>query len=92
LDISITDFDRIGERIFNIEKMFNYREGFGIQDDVLPERFFKEPLSYGKGKGKVLNKDDFYNKRLKNYYIKRGWNPKTTKPSSSKLKELGLKW
>ncbi len=84
------DFLKVGERIFNTEKMFNVREGFDIKDDVLPERFFKEPLSYGAGKGKVLTKEGFYRKLLHNYYIERGWDPKTSIPTKSKLKELEI--
>ena len=90
IDYTITDFIKVGERIFNTEKMFNVREGFDINDDVLPERFFKEPLSYGAGKGKVLTKEHFYGKLLHNYYIERGWDPKTSIPTKSKLKELEI--
>ncbi len=90
IDYSSEDFRKVGERIYNLEKMFNVREGFDIKDDVLPERFFKEPLSYGPGKGKVLTKEKFYGKMLHKYYLDRGWDPKTSIPTKSKLKELGL--
>jgi aldehyde:ferredoxin oxidoreductase len=90
IDFSANDLLKTGDRIFNIEKLFNYNEGFGAEDDKLPERFFKEPLSYGKGRGKKLNKIDFYDKRLKRYYMERGWDIKTTKPTKSKLKELEI--
>jgi len=36
------EFTKIGERIFNLEKMFNYREGFRREGDRLPDRFFAE--------------------------------------------------
>ena len=35
---------KIGERIVCIERCFNAREGFGRNDDTLPERMRKEPL------------------------------------------------
>lgn len=40
-----------GERIYNLEKLFNYREGFNRNDDVVPDRFFDEPLTVGEKKG-----------------------------------------
>jgi len=80
---------KAGERVFNLEKMFNYREGFRREDDKLPERFFEEPLTIGSEKGAVLNREEF-NEMLDLYYRKRGWDPKTTKPDKSKLEELGL--
>jgi len=83
------DYLKIGERIFNIEKMFNYREGFRREDDQLPDRFFEEPLTIGDKKGAVLEKDEF-NKMLNDYYESRGWDPKTSKPENSKLENLGL--
>ncbi len=44
------EYLKAGERIFNLEKMFNYREGFRREDDVLPDRFFEEPLTIGSEK------------------------------------------
>lgn len=83
------EYLKAGERIYNLEKMFNFREGFKREDDRLPDRFFEEPLTVGPGKGKVLDKDEF-NKMLQEYYVKRGWNPETSKPTRAKLEELGL--
>jgi len=80
---------KAGERVFNLEKAFNYREGFRREDDNLPERFFIDPFTIGPEKGAVLNKEEF-NKMLDQYYEERGWDPKTTKPDKSKLEELGL--
>lgn len=80
---------KAGERVFNLEKMFNYREGFRRDDDKLPERFFEEPLTIGSEKGALLNRQEF-NQMLDKYYKKRGWDSKTTKPCKSKLENLGL--
>ncbi|MGA1874144.1 MAG: aldehyde ferredoxin oxidoreductase family protein [bacterium] len=80
---------KAGERIFNLEKLFNYREGFRRGDDRLPDRFFEEPLTIGKKRGAVLSKKQF-NKILDQYYQARGWSPETTEPGQSKLEELGL--
>jgi aldehyde:ferredoxin oxidoreductase len=83
------EFMKAGERIFNLEKMFNYREGFRREDDSLPARFFEEPLTVGPKTGAVLNKEKF-NTALDEYYKDRTWDPKTTCPHHAKLKNLGL--
>ncbi len=82
---------RAGERIINLEKMFNYREGFRRGDDNLPEIFFERPLTKGPEKGAVLNREKF-NDTLTSYYRKRGWDPETTEPGRNKLKKLDLEF
>lgn len=83
------EFNQIGERIFNLEKMFNYREGFDRSDDILPERFFKDAHTYGKGEGILATHSDF-DKWIENYYTERAWDVKTSKPTNEKLIQLGL--
>jgi aldehyde:ferredoxin oxidoreductase len=80
---------KTGERIFNLEKCFNFREGFRREDDVLPARFFEEPLTIGPKKGAVLEYKGF-RQMMDNYYLERGWDLKTTKPSKERLSSLGL--
>jgi len=46
----------VGERIVNLERMFNAREGFTREDDRMPERIVKEPLPYGPSAGQVLKR------------------------------------
>lgn len=86
VEISPKEFLMIGERIVNLERLFNLREGLTIEDDMLPERFIKEPLPDGKSKGKTVQ---FY-PILNEYYRFRGWNMNTGFPSKAKLNELGL--
>jgi len=83
------EYKMAGERIFNLEKLFNYREGFRREDDVVADRFFEEPLTIGPKKGAVLDRDAF-EKRMDGYYEDRGWDIKTTRPSQKRLKTLGL--
>jgi aldehyde:ferredoxin oxidoreductase len=78
-----------GERIYNLEKLFNYREGFTRADDVIPDRFFEEPLTVGDQKGAVLTREQF-NTMMDGFYTQRGWDLETSKPGASKLKSLGL--
>ncbi len=83
------EFEKAGERIFNLEKLLNYREGFRRADDQLPDRFFEDAFTIGSKKGAVLNRNEF-DAMLTRYYTDRGWDPETTRPGQAKLKELGL--
>lgn len=77
-----------GERIFNMARQFNVREGFSKQDDCLPSRIFNDVLPLGATAGKLLPQEEF-NKMLGQYYQIRGWDTNGV-PTPSKLKELGL--
>lgn len=80
---------RCGERVYNLEKLFNCREGMGREADYPPERFFDEPMPDGPGKGAHLDRAD-YEILLNDYYAARGWDPVTGCPTPEKLKELEL--
>ena len=85
------DYKLSGERIYNLEKMMNYREGFTIEDDVLPERFYTEALTEGSEKGAILKRGEFA-KKLDDYYKQRSWDVTSSRPSKEKLKELSLEF
>src|SRR5690606_28919555 len=85
MDISDEEVLRIGERIWNLEKLFNLEAGFTREDDTLPERLLKEPLKTGPGKGKVVELDTMLDK----YYEVRGWTEEGI-PTKEKLEELSL--
>jgi aldehyde:ferredoxin oxidoreductase len=91
IEWSEEEYLRAGERIYNLERAFNCREGFKREDDVLPDRFFDEPLTIGASKGAVLNREEF-RKMLTGYYRERGWDETTGRPEPAKLKELGLEF
>ncbi len=80
---------QLGERVFNLERRFNLREGFARADDALPDRFFDEPFTIGRKKGAVLDRDEFA-QLLEDYYEERGWDRKTGEPRPETLKSLGL--
>jgi len=82
---SSRDLERVGERIYNLTRLFNLREGFTSKDDVLPERFLREPMRTGPAKGLVVNLGPM----LKEYYQLRGWDEGGV-PTRAKLNELGL--
>lgn len=76
-----------GERIYNIERAFNVRDGFARKEDYLPERFLKEPVPDGPSKGQIFEMDQL----LDDYYRARGWDVETGFPAKTKMEELGLK-
>lgn len=78
-----------GERVNNVEKLFNLREGFGRESDYPPARFFEEAMADGPGQGAKLNQAD-YDKLLDDYYEARGWDKKTGMPTPEKLESLEL--
>jgi aldehyde:ferredoxin oxidoreductase len=86
--ISEADFKMIGERITTLARAFNVREGISRKDDMLPERFFEEPLPEGPSKGMVVNKEKFM-AMLDEYYDLMGWD-RNGIPTKAKLIELGL--
>jgi aldehyde:ferredoxin oxidoreductase len=79
---------KTGERIFNLCRAFNAREGMTKKDDALPRRF-SEPLVEGTYKGETLA-DSMMLRMLSDFYGFRGWNKKTGIPTKKKLEELEL--
>jgi len=87
-DHTVESYLKAGERIWNLIRLFNLREGLTQSDDHLPPRFFKDSFSEGPAKGKVLSERDF-KESIKEYYTLRGWNEKGI-PTKEKLKELNI--
>ena len=86
IEFTADEYLRIGERIYNLERAFNIREGFTREDDNLPGRLLKEPLLKGPAKGHVVDLEPMLNE----YYQLRGWDTDTGIPKRRKLEELGL--
>jgi aldehyde:ferredoxin oxidoreductase len=84
-DLSADDLMRIGERIWNQERLFNLRAGFDYTHDTLPGRFFGEPIADGPAKGQVSKVDEM----LPDYYKLRGWSDRG-EPKAETLEALGL--
>ena len=83
------EVERVGERLNNLARAFNAREGFTRADDRFPERLMTEPLKSGGSKGHLISEDDL-KVMLDEYYTVRGWDLKTGTPTRAKLGELGL--
>jgi len=77
---------KVGERIFNVEKAFNLREGMRRKDDMLADKFFVEITTPEGTSG--LNRAKF-EEQLDEYYKFRGWDHDTF-PTEEKLAELNL--
>ena len=80
------DLMLVGERIWNLERLFNIREGFGRRDDTLPHRLLYEPLQDGPTKGQIVELEPMLNE----YYRSRGWDD-DGRPSKRTLQRVGLK-
>lgn len=74
----------IGERITNLERLFNVREGVTRKWDTLPEKIFSHS-----NQGLVTSRREL-DTMLDEYYQLRGWDLETGKPTVEKLKELNL--
>ena len=74
----------IGDRIYNIERMFNKAAGMKPEDDRLPKRLLQEPVANGPSKGMTSQIE----LTLPQYYEARGW--VNAFPTDETLKKLGL--
>ena len=74
----------IGDRIYNIERMFNKAAGMKPEDDRLPKRLLQEPVVNGPSKGMISQLP----LTLPQYYEARGW--VNAFPTDETLKKLGL--
>jgi len=81
------EYLKCGERIWNMTRLYNIREGISRKDDDLPERL-KQPLPEGPSQGKMISQD-MLDTMLDEYYDCRGWT-KDGIPGEEKLHELGL--
>jgi putrescine aminotransferase len=86
--VSAEDLDKVGERIWNLIRLFNLKAGFTAADDTLPEKLTKQPLKNGPHEGRVLSEENL--EQMKSlYYHLRGWDEEG-RPKEDKLSKLGL--
>ncbi len=79
------ELEKIGERIWNMEREFNNRAGFTDKDDSLPKRLLTEAAKTGPAKGKVSMLPEM----LPKYYKARGWDAQG-RPTAETKARLGL--
>jgi aldehyde:ferredoxin oxidoreductase len=99
MKLETQDLLTAGDRVVNLLKMFNIRQGARRDDDRLPQRYFAEPLILSSGEEKWIS--DYYRTRrlsqedfeqmITDYYNERGWDTKTGVPLRETLISLALK-
>lgn len=85
VDYTVEKILKAGERIWNLERLFNLRAGLTKNDDVLPPRLLNEPMKVGPNKGHVNELGDM----IGEYYSLRGWD-KNGVPTKEKVEELNI--
>jgi len=73
-----------GERIYNLERLFNKKAGMKPEDDTLPKRLLEDPIPDGVSKGQISRLPEM----LPKYYEARGW--ENAFPTQATLERLGL--
>jgi aldehyde:ferredoxin oxidoreductase len=86
-ELSLEEFLAVGERIWNLERLFNLGAGLGRADDALPGRCF-EPIRGEKSEGARMEKERF-EAMLDEYYAARGWDHDGV-PTRATLGRLGI--
>jgi aldehyde:ferredoxin oxidoreductase len=85
LDFTADDLMKVGERTWNVERLYNLREGFTKADDTIPKRMLDNPVADGPSQGNTVRLDGM----LEEYYQFRGWDENGV-PKEAKLKELEI--
>lgn len=78
---------RRGEKIINIERLFNLREGMTREDDRVADRLLEEPSPSGPFKGEHLTRQEF-TRMLDEYYALRGWSKEGIPDSAETILSL----
>lgn len=89
IEASPADLRLAAERVWNVEKVFNLREGATRKDDRVPERFTRSSVELGVGTFPPVDPGEVRT-LLDGYYEAHGWDRETGEPTRAKLEELGL--
>ncbi|MEM3004488.1 MAG: aldehyde ferredoxin oxidoreductase family protein [Candidatus Bathyarchaeia archaeon] len=89
MNLTLPELVDISDRIWNLERSFNCREGHRREHDVQAKRFMKEPIPEGPSKGMYMPPEELEMLKDK-YYDLRGWDKKTGIPTKETLQRLGL--
>jgi aldehyde:ferredoxin oxidoreductase len=89
IDLSRSELLKAGERIWNIQRLFNAREGASRKDDLPPARMTTESVKVGDTVIPPLE-ESYVEGLLDEYFEERGWDIVTGNPTSQKLEELML--
>jgi aldehyde:ferredoxin oxidoreductase len=89
--VTVDDIQTCGQRRLNLMRALNAREGLARDQDTLPKKLFRKPLSGGRSDGLVLDQAEL-DAGLEEYYRQAGWDTNSGVPKRETLEELGLGW
>ncbi|HUU02493.1 MAG TPA: aldehyde ferredoxin oxidoreductase family protein [Myxococcota bacterium] len=84
LNVSMGELNEIGERVYNLERLYNLREGLSGADDALPRRLTRDSIFPGIEGGVPLEP------MLAAYYRIRGWDVRGV-PAPKTIERLGIR-
>ncbi|MFB6153615.1 MAG: aldehyde ferredoxin oxidoreductase C-terminal domain-containing protein, partial [Halodesulfurarchaeum sp.] len=87
-DLDVEDLHVVGERAWNMARLFNVREGFDREDDTIPDRVQTPIERAGPAEGNALTDEEF-ERMLEEYYELRGWSEDGI-PTTETLERLGI--
>jgi len=88
MDMTVTKLKTVGERIVNLQRMYNVRHGITRKDDRQPRRLLEEKSPSGRANRHVVYLDEM----LDEYYELRGWDKATGLPTPERLNDLALEY
>ena len=88
MELDVPKLKEIGERIVNLQRMYNVRHGITRRDDQQPRRMLEEKSPSGRAKGHVV----YLDRMLDEYYDLREWDKATGLPTEKKLNNLKLEY
>jgi aldehyde:ferredoxin oxidoreductase len=87
-DVTQEELEKVGERVWNLGRLFNVREGFARKDDYVPKAVLEKPFTTGVSAGKTIGTERF-SQTMSEYYSLRGWDDDAV-PTEDKLRELDI--
>lgn len=84
IEVTPNDLLRSAERVWNLQRCFNIREGITRKDDRFPNTLLPMTLAG------ITVDENTMDSLLNEYYEERGWDVETGKPTKEKLVALGL--
>ncbi len=88
-DVTSFELQKVGERAQNLARVFNAREGFGVDDDRLAERSYG-PTTVGALKDGGIDREEL-REAVETVYEMAGWD-KNGAPTPARLQELDVAW
>ncbi|MCB0029083.1 MAG: hypothetical protein KDE28_14310, partial [Anaerolineales bacterium] len=89
-DVDVEEISSIGQRRVNMMRAYNAREGLSRDNDTLPAKLLRQPLSGGRSDGIKLDEAELETAKAQ-YYEMAGWDDNGT-PTRETLSSMGLAW